>query len=445
MTPFPLLALFYSRAGDCRLAEFEAVALRLGAPAVDWSWDSRLLETNGGDIGPRIVQWLPSLPEADRSWLGETAARCVGCRGVFEVWGQGQTLEDCAAATARIPVAYVRERVKGSWRVESAVLGSRKSQHPGSLRARMDAFGTLLDSLEDRVVDLKDPDCRIWLVEDRQTLRNSEPVPDPPPRFLLLFQLQPGAAAIQARMAQLDTRKRAFLSTSTLPADRALLLCNLGLARAPQTGATVLDPYCGSGGILLAAAALGAQTVGSDLDWRMVSENPWPMHIPASPGRPERGRERVRMRDNFVEALLPEPKALLTLDVSAPDAAETLLRANEGRSYDALVCDPPYGRREFQGGLEGWAGELAFKVDGEALGSTLRALFLLARQTLKSSGCLVFLTPLRSPNDENKPRLEDLRSTLAREGAAHGLSLRHIGVEVIHRGLHRAAVVMDRD
>jgi hypothetical protein len=33
---------------------------------------------------------------------------------------------------------------------------------------------------------------------------------------------------------------------------------------------------------------------------------------------------------------------------------------------------------------------------------------------------------------------------LQAEGAANGLRLRHLGVEVLHRGLHRAVVVMDR-
>ena len=444
MAPFPMLALFYSRAGDSRLAEFEAVASRFGGSGADFGWDRRVLATNGGDLGPRVVQWLSPFLRQDEAWLADAAAQAVGCRGVFEVWGQGDTLEACAASAAAVPASHIQGRIHGSWRLESAVLGSRRSQHPSSLRRRMDAFGTVLDALEDRLVDLKDPQCRLWLVEDRQSLKDAGPFPEPPPRYLLLFQLPSDVPAIQVRMAQLDTRKRAFLSTSTLPADRALLLCNLALARAWSPEPTVLDPFCGSGGILLAAAALGARTVGSDLDWRMVSDNPWPTRIPPSPGRPGRGTERVRMRDNFVEAELPEPRALLTLDVGADEAASTLLLANGGRLYDALVCDPPYGRREFQGGEERWAGELSFRVDAVALGSALRTLFLLARQTLKPSGSLVFLTPVRSPNDGSKPSLEELRAMLTLEGASQNLSLRHLSVEPIHRGLHRAVVVMDR-
>lgn len=439
----PLLALFYARIGDSRLAEFESVAERLGAPPVPWRWDPRVLAMNGGDRGPRVVQWLPALSEADHGWLADTAAQSVGCRGVFEVWGQGDTLADCAAAT--VPAAHVERRITGTWRVESTVLGARKSKIKGGLAARMAPFGALLDALDDHPVDLEDPDHRLWLVEDCQRIRDLSALPEPPPRFLLLHQLRPTTPPIQARITQLDLPKRAFLGTTTLPADRALVLCNLALARAPRAGAVVLDPYCGSGGILLAAAALGAHTVGSDLDWRMVSDNPWPLHISASPDRPNRGVERVRMRDNFVEAGLREPTALLCLDVGADDAADRLLDANGGNPYDALVCDPPYGRREFQGGTERWAGERSHAVGAVAMGGTVRTLLALAGQTLAPGGRLVFLVPVRAPSDPNKPGRDQLEELVTAEGRPRGLALTHLGVEVLHRGLHRAVVVMDRE
>ena len=86
--PLPLLALFYSRAGESRLAEFQAVAQQLGAPPVAWSWDRRMLSTNGGDVGPRLVQYLPPLPAGHPDWLADAGARCVGCRGSLRFGGR---------------------------------------------------------------------------------------------------------------------------------------------------------------------------------------------------------------------------------------------------------------------------------------------------------------------------------------------------------------------
>jgi len=440
----PLLAIFHGRHGDSRLAEFEAVAQRLGAPAVDWTWDRQILAAQGGDVGPSVVQPLPALTRADHGWLGDTAARSVGCRGVFEVWGAGDSIEACAAQTASLSVAHIQERVQGTWRVDSVVLGSRRSQHHGDLGARMRAFGHVLDAIEVRPVDLSTPTFRLWLLEDRRSLEGDEPLPDPPPTYRLLFQLPASQPNIQQTVHQLDLRKRAFLSTSSMPADRALLLCNLALAHAPVSGAGLLDPYCGSGGTLLAAAALDTWTVGSDLDWRLVSDNRVPIRIPATATRPARGVEAVRMRDNFDEAGLPQPTALLTLDVSSPDAATRLLAASGGRRFHALVCDPPYGRREFQQGAEGWAGELTFKVDEASLDRTLATLLRLAQATLEHGGRLVFLVPVRSPRDVSKPDLDGLQAMLRRAGLTTGMRLVHVGVEALHRGLHRAAVVMEQ-
>ncbi len=442
--PLPLLALFHGRLGDSRLAELEAVAQRLGAPGVDWTWDAQTLTTHGGDVGPSVVQPLPSLGASHHAWLGNAAARSVACRGVFEVWGAGDTIDTCAAQTATVPAAHIRARVHSRWRLDSVVLGARRSQHPGDLGSRLRAFGHVLDALDDRPVDLSAPVFRLWLVEDRRTLLDDGPLPAHSPTYHLLFQLPTQQPPIQDTVHRLDLRKRAFLSTSTLPADRALLMCNLALANAPETGAGVLDPYCGSGGTLLAAAALGAWTVGSDLDWRLVSDNRVPISIPATLNRPERGVESVRMRDNFDEADLPQPTALFPLDVGAPDAAAQLLVASGGHLYDALVCDPPYGRREFQQGAEGWAGELTFKVDEAALVATLATLLGLARATLRPGGRLAFLAPVRSPRDANKPELDALRRALVRDGGARDLRLVHIGVEAMHSGLHRAVVVMER-
>ena len=443
-SPRPLLALFYARLGDSRLAEFEAVWTRLGGPPVQWTWDPRPVATQGGDVGPRIVQKLPALPESLHGLLADTAAGAVGCRAVFEVWGQGETLEDCVASTAQVPAAHIRSRVTGSWRAQPRSPGTRQRRHSDQRVARMALFSHVLDAIEGRPVDLRTPDHRLWLVEAQRFLQNGRPLPEPPPRHLLLYQLPSSRPSVKADAAKLDLRKRAFLSTSTLPVKRSLLLCNLALAHAPLTDAALLDPYCGSGGILLTAAALGARTVGSDLDWRMVSNNRWATKIPPSTHRPNRGVEPVRMRDNFEEADLPAPLALLKLDVGAPDAAERLLEANDGQRYHALVCDPPYGRREFQHGAEAWDGALTFQVHEAALAGTLQTLLTLGADTLRPGGRLVFLAPVRAPRDPNKPTQEGLAALLCRMGGLLGFSLDHMGVEVVHRGLHRAVVVLTR-
>ena len=81
-------------------------------------------------------------------------------------------------------------------------------------------------------------------------------------------------------------KKRAFIGTTTLPADRALLMSKLGLV---GTAMTVLDPFCGSGGLLLSSALLGARVVGADVDAELLSFSDAPVRFPNSPLRPNRG------------------------------------------------------------------------------------------------------------------------------------------------------------
>ncbi len=432
--PLPRLALFHTGLGDSRLAEVEANAPGVGS----WTWDRRVVRTSGGDEGPSLVQPLPDdVPDA---LLAEAAARSVGCRGAFEVWGEGDTLEACARASGAVSAAHVRARVDGPWRVVSQVLGGK---HSGELGARIRPFRATLAGLGDRPVQLEGTAREVWLVEDRRVLEGGGPLPGDPPRFRLLLRLPTSLPDTRDWLRVLDLRRRAFLGASTLPPDRALLLCNLGLSGAGP-GASLLDPFCGSGGVLLAAAALGARVTGSDLDRRMLREVRVPIDIPVSKGRPGRGVEAVRMRDNFDESGLPGPQALLRLDVGAPDAAAQLLAANGGRPYDALVTDPPYGRREFQGGAGAWDGALSYRVDADALWDTLGRLLDLAAAALRPGGRLVFFAPVRAPRDDTKPTLDGLRGWLVAEGARRGLSLGHLAEERVHRALHRAVVAMCR-
>lgn len=444
MTSLPLLAIFLGRHGDSRLAEFDAVVARNGGPDVSGGWDAEVLPCNGGDTGPTVVQPLPPLGAPAEQQLSEAAAGTVSCRGLFEVWGTGDTVEACGASAARVPAAHLLARVTGPWRVESLVLGARKSQHGGDLAARMEPFGAVLDVLETHPVRLQGPAHRILLLEDRRVLEGGSSLPRPGPRYQLLFALAPTRQPLRADLSSLDLSRRAFLGSSTLPPDRALLLCNLGLARASGEQPALVDPYCGSGGILLAAAVLGARVVGSDLDWRVVSDNRMPLEFPPSARRPQRGSEPVRMTDNFDEAMLPRPQALLTLDVGAPDACKRLLAANGDQPYDALVTDPPYGRRELQGGAGGWAESQRFAVDAATLEGLLTRLLELASAVVKPGGRLVFLVPVKAPGDDQKPSQQALRKWLRNTGRTRGFSLQHLGVERVHRGLHRAVVAMER-
>lgn len=129
---------------------------------------------------------------------------------------------------------------------------------------------------------------------------------------------------------------RLYLSQTTTRPEVAMLLANLAQVRQ---GDRVLDPCCGSGGLLLAAAALGAAEL-----WG-VDANPDALEA----RRPSRQRRRGRGQQGSADGGLGQDFAALGLpepELECGDALDPSLRAYE-RRYDALLADLPYGWREF--------------------------------------------------------------------------------------------------
>ena len=111
-----------------------------------------------------------------------------------------------------------------------------------------------------------------------------------------------------------ETRKpgnRPFFQPGSMNPRLARALVNIAGARA---GTTVLDPMCGTGGILLEAGLVGARVVGTDAQKKMV-----------------RGT-----RENL-DAFLDDSWDVLRADASSLPLADG--------SVDAVVFDTPYGRQ----------------------------------------------------------------------------------------------------
>lgn len=121
----------------------------------------------------------------------------------------------------------------------------------------------------------------------------------------------------------------------------------VNLSRAGP-GARVVDPFCGTGGILIESALLGCDAAGSDLDQRMVAGT------------------RTNLEHMGLRARLTR------CDVGIfPEALEG--------PFDAVVTDPPYGKST-------WTG-------GEGPGSVLARFYDAAARGLRPGGRLVVCLP----------------------------------------------------
>ncbi|CAM9847800.1 unnamed protein product, partial [Phaeothamnion confervicola] len=190
---------------------------------------------------------------------------------------------------------------------------------------------------------------------------------------------------------------RPFLAATAMEPELAFLMANLARPPPPPattTTTTVLDPFCGSASILLAAARLGASaTIGSDVDADALDFD--------------------GVCANFAVAGLSPPPRLFVADVTAEASPLMELRV------DAIVTDPPYemraksrldglNRNHQRGGGEnstedGGTGDRGFSSrDAEfdavtaadhAVDTVVLRLLRLASRVLNPGGRLVFFWP----------------------------------------------------
>ena len=117
---------------------------------------------------------------------------------------------------------------------------------------------------------------------------------------------------------------RPFFQPGSMAPLEARALVNIAGARP---GTTVLDPMCGTGGILLEAGLVGARVLGGDAQEKMVTGSRQNLqHVLDADGHPG--------RDDY-----PEPGRW---DLVRSDAASLPLPDS---AVDAVVFDAPYGRQ----------------------------------------------------------------------------------------------------
>ncbi|MGC2288442.1 MAG: DNA methyltransferase [Thermoplasmata archaeon] len=256
-----------------RLAQSElaAVARRLGGRSL-----------NGKELGVVPRRGVVELP--DRIAAGELSKRLALAHRCAERWPETDP--------ASIEIRLMRLGASGSSAAFQWVSGSSARRPPDMLRRLGNAFR----SGGGRIA-LERPEHRFWLETDSESK-------------LCLYE-ETGCVDRTGFSAR-STPRLPFQRPVTLAPRLARALVNLA---GVGPGDRVVDPFVGTGSLLLEAALLGARTVGIDASATMI-----------------RGA-----LENF--ALLGQVPEMLR-QADAAEAADEFPTA----SFDALVTDPPYGR-----------------------------------------------------------------------------------------------------
>ena len=175
--------------------------------------------------------------------------------------------------------------------------------------------------------------------------------------------------ALKNRVVESD--QVAYDTSTAMEPEIGFLMINLALAGRDPTSSSsrVLDPCCGSGRLLLYAAASGvSKLVGVDYNQNVYRDA---------------GLEFERY--NFA------PPIFIQGNVQSPMSTDVLCTLN---SFDAIVCDPPYGIGApiLSGDTE--KGEESINKESESR-DIISSIISIANNVLVKEGRLVFLLPVQ--------------------------------------------------
>lgn len=338
-----ILVEFAYRHLDFQVPELESVLSLLGVSIMVSSADTvqscRRVDLPSSQVvatkqRPFVVLELPSqLVEKVGLILLE---RCTLVRSVLELWGMGRSLQECASAAedwSNTHPSRFQQYANESWKITVQTLGSKYTrEEQDAMRAHF-----ALKSLKalKGPVQLKNPTNEFVIVHEVELDANGGTLlprrnhkgelvnPDRPPVACYFGPALGGTRKKKGRadLEQFSLKRRTYLGPTSMDAELSFIMASLGRV---QPGSIVLDPFVGTGSILLSCALRGAYCIGSDIDIRVL-----------------RGRsQNENVTANFRQFNLPRPEL-----VRSDNAIYHRHYRRHRPLYDAIVCDPPYGIR----------------------------------------------------------------------------------------------------
>ncbi|QPG76294.1 hypothetical protein FOA43_003680 [Brettanomyces nanus] len=245
--------------------------------------------------------------------------RAVLTRGIYELWGKGNTLEELHSDVKTRYKALREPYMNSTFKFQVLDFqGARKSK-----RRHLQIIDSFMYLQFKGKVSLENPQ-QIFTILQTYTI-DKDLCPRKEPDYCWFGRQVHLSARSRGVVDEYEIAKRPYYGTTTFESELSLVTCNLALV---QKGQLVLDPFVGTGSFLLASGYFGGYTYGSDIDFLALKG-----------GKPEQKCIK-RLKDNF-EHYGTENKFG---DVLCMDFTNNALRKN--LKIDTIICDPPYGIRE---------------------------------------------------------------------------------------------------
>eukprot|EP01063_Lacrimia_lanifica_P020583 TRINITY_DN27884_c0_g1_i1.p1 TRINITY_DN27884_c0_g1~~TRINITY_DN27884_c0_g1_i1.p1 ORF type:complete len:576 (+),score=198.21 TRINITY_DN27884_c0_g1_i1:76-1728(+) len=246
----------------------------------------------------------------------EVCRRLTLLKAAFELWGKGgddEYVELKASVKANEFVsAEIREQYRAStFKFVFDAMGAKVS-----FSDKVARFNRLSDVGLDGKIEMTDPEATFYLIEDRGLPTTASKALPPLTRVYFARLLGVGA---RKDFDAYSLKTRAYIGTTTMVPELCMLMANIACVKK---NSLVWDPFCGTGSTLVSSAHYGAHCFGSDLDGRAL-------------GNSESGIQSNCKQYSF------QPFELARTDLS-----KLPWRVGLHGFLDAIISDPPYGRRE---------------------------------------------------------------------------------------------------
>lgn len=275
-------------------------------------------EPDAAEAAPSLDQDVAALPAdcvlrladfPDEATAVRIGSRAVLMRSILEIWGCGSTYEECVAAAIAFPAAKKAPYLDSTFKVSVDAFGKHISQ-----KEQLERINRFLPVGLRGKVRLKNPEQVFWIVEDYGSPTGTS---DTPQQIYFCRQVcESGRKAADTY----DLKKRRYLGPTSMDAELALIAANMAQARP---GTLMLDPFAGTGSMMVAAAHFGAATWGGEI------------HPPVLRGK----RKGLNVRSNYTQYKLQMPQLFVA------DFSHSPWVTGRGM-FDSIICDPPYGIRE---------------------------------------------------------------------------------------------------
>lgn len=260
---------------NMRFQELESLALLLGLA------DSRE-ELFGSHEAPTALEVSPLCRVRLRG--GDAGARrlcerAVLIKAVLEVWAEGSSIEEAVSqALDGGPSAHAQRRhfLAPPLTFQIRVMAFGKTATMDDKRSTFELLRPLFDG--DEVANLDSPDTTVWAIAEHQHHTDQKthlgPRTGEPKRTFVGRQVAGGRSldkkqksGEKAYFHRYDLSQRAVLGPTTLDNELAFIMANCAQV---TPGQVAMDPFCGTGGIMVALSHFGARVFGGEIDIRVV-------------------------------------------------------------------------------------------------------------------------------------------------------------------------------